>query len=935
MHNERDSILPPTLRRLAVGTLAPINEAATSLLDRPTDELGEIDLSRTLVVVPGARAGRQLLLTLDALATERKIAMVPPRTVTPSTLLATMSPRLARPVCDADTWTASVADVLGRGGPAVAAVLSNSTGTVERRAMAKTLVAADRRLRAGMVDWDDAASAAESLGGDPDRYRSIGTIMLDARGRLDRLGFFEPEQAAVERLMAFETRPESEEVRDFDELVLFGLVDPTPRFRRVAETAAAVGLDVTVMTIAGPSRTDAFDPWGAVRPSVWLAAPPVVPLESIQVEADPMEEAIGVVDRLGEIAATTNDRLDPDRVGIVLADEANADLLRRECSAVGVSIHLATGRTLASTAVARSLSSLERWWTHGDTDAFGAVLADPIASRLARLGDATAESVWSAWAATSVPIPAVEGCFAGVEPVLETSRKAFQTACDVVVDGPLGVTIDAILELLGSIVQPNDPDLGRAFDALVSVAAPVVRIPESLQPTTTPAEACAVLLDLTRTTSVPGAQDPEALETIGWLEAPFDPTPMVMVVGMHDGAVPGDAEDPLLPNALRTALGLDDEASRRARDLWVLESILGRDPDARFSVPRRSLSGEPLVPSRLLFGDRGEDLARRVGRLFETPVVRPVPAAAVGAFGRCRPPIPPTPPPDPMKAMSVTAFRTYLKSPYRFWVERVLGLKVDEPVGHEFDPRTFGNLLHDAVETFGKAERDRQRRGDAPTTDPGAIEEELVEALRSGAASILPAEPGVGIRLQMRVIEKRLAMIAEKQAAWTLQGWSIHDVEASIEKVLEIPGDVGQRVTGRIDRIDRHDEHGWMVIDFKSSDRGDYPNKTHYLKGQDRWIDLQLPLYRWAALTMLPGEPEIASIASAYFLAPADPGRVGIARADKIDGKYEEAMDTAVEVVRSIRAGWFEDAGLQPPYGGDPISLFMRTHALGDSGEDA
>ena len=79
------------------------------------------------------------------------------------------------------------------------------------------------------------------------------------------------------------------------------------------------------------------------------------------------------------------------------------------------------------------------------------------------------------------------------------------------------------------------------------------------------------------------------------------------------------------------------------------------------------------------------------------------------------------------------------------------------------------------------------------------------------------------------------------------------------------------RVTGRIDRIDHHPDLGWRLIDFKSSDSGTTPDKAH--RKSDRWIDLQLPLYRGLHAARLPGSPDAVDIATGYFWSALIPRR--------------------------------------------------------------
>src|SRR5690606_35854101 len=80
-------------------------------------------------------------------------------------------------------------------------------------------------------------------------------------------------------------------------------------------------------------------------------------------------------------------------------------------------------------------------------------------------------------------------------------------------------------------------------------------------------------------------------------------------------------------------------------------------------------------------------------------------------------------------------------------------------------------------------------------------------------------------------------------------GWRIVKVEVEPPEP-GVPFDVDGRpvlLRGRIDRIDRNERTGeWAVFDYKTSDTGQPPEKTHRRgRGKERrWVDLQLPLYR-------------------------------------------------------------------------------------------
>ena len=67
-------------------------------------------------------------------------------------------------------------------------------------------------------------------------------------------------------------------------------------------------------------------------------------------------------------------------------------------------------------------------------------------------------------------------------------------------------------------------------------------------------------------------------------------------------------------------------------------------------------------------------------------------------------------------------------------------------------------------------------------------------------------------------------------------------------------------ITGRIDRVDRHADGRYRVIDYKTADTPVSPETSHRRGKQKQWIDLQLPLYH----QLLRGEgitqtPELAA----------------------------------------------------------------------------
>ena len=109
-------------------------------------------------------------------------------------------------------------------------------------------------------------------------------------------------------------------------------------------------------------------------------------------------------------------------------------------------------------------------------------------------------------------------------------------------------------------------------------------------------------------------------------------------------------------------------------------------------------------------------------------------------------------------------------------------------------------------------------------------------------------------------------------------------------------------LVGRVDRIDRNAAGEWRVLDYKTGDSVDKPEKTHQRKsGDDRlWVDLQLPLYAFA-FPALVEEAAGKRPSLGYVKVGAD--GVALLTASWSDDEIREAWDVARDVVRGLRAG--------------------------------
>jgi ATP-dependent helicase/nuclease subunit B len=422
----------------------------------------------------------------------------------------------------------------------------------------------------------------------------------------------------------------------------------------------------------------------------------------------------------------------------------------------------------------------------------------------------------------------------------------------------------------------------------------------------------------------------DAVELQGWLELLWDDVPHLIVAGMNDGRVPdavvGDA---FLPEALREKLGLKTNAHRFARDAYLLQALAAARSGVRgrldLLVGKTSASGDPLRPSRLLLQCADADLPERVAFLFG-PVESARPNPAWRRAWKLKPRTD-----AKIEKLSVTAFRDYLKCPFRFYLKHGLRMAAVDPHKAELDAMDFGNLCHGALEAMGQP--------DSPVrdcTDADILRGFLIGELERTARQRYGATPILPLVVQLESARQRLGKLAEIQAQQRAEGWVIERTEMKFDLTLE-----GLPVRGKIDRIDRNEITGEVrVLDYKTSDKPVNPSVAHYRKAKRNedldalpdyarftlggeemvWVDLQLPLYLEAV-----AEEFGHSVACGYVNLPKAAGETGVAVWIGYDGELKEAARRCAEgVALAVQARQFWPPAELPPDYDDFAGLFLQ-----------
>jgi len=271
------------------------------------------------------------------------------------------------------------------------------------------------------------------------------------------------------------------------------------------------------------------------------------------------------------------------------------------------------------------------------------------------------------------------------------------------------------------------------------------------------------------------------------------PFASLVLPGCDERSLPASPEPPAgWSQAQRKllALPLREDLEAVQREAWQSavqtprSDVLWRESD---DTGERSLAS-PLVQALRLAGAGGlADDPRALREEAAQPVRRPAPHA----------------PQLVSTQLSASSYEDLRRCPYRFFALRMLGLKEADELEADVDKRDFGTWLHGVLKVFHEALR---ARGPLPPRERAALLEavarESMAGQRMGEGEFLPfAAAWPAVR------EGYLQWLQAHEAA----GATFAEAEGEHSVPLE-----GLTLAGRIDRIDRLEAGGRLVMDYKT-----------------------------------------------------------------------------------------------------------------------
>ena len=908
------------LQRLFWGWDAPVLEKAVDFLCRDWDSTRALDLSDTLILVPNGESGRRLREALAQATNQTGTAAIVPHLWLPEQALLPQSRRFeaATPLQSQMAWQRALECVALDSLTALFPTLPAERGWGWQAETARMLAELKMLLGTGGLTFA-ATAVMTATQRDAARWHDLAQI--------ERAYFDELTKAGIGDAQELKQRHARDPVlpEGVKRVVVLASPDLPPLLDEWIHACAERGLQVIIATQAPPAWQHTFDRHGRPLPSHWGEDADVhLPVENghIHITRDPAAQATHALDLMRALVPQGKTALGvcDNEVGGLLLEKLTLEEARSfEPGGIPVQREgmwhvLDCFRVLLGSGSWRAFAALLR------VTEFRDALMPPqtrVTQLLAEADDfAVGHLPVTLTHATELPL----ADFEALQPVVLATLDLLNTMRR---QPPSKAARTLILKLLGErTFNPEAPGQRERTE----LAAEWLRIAEELELEAKrfglkPKAEDAFTLSLECLSQSRLAEPRGDIDLVlqGWLELLWERAPNLIVTGLNEENVPGIfISHPFLPDALRQALGLPCQQTRFARDAFILAALAHqRESKGRLELlcGQWSEDGDALRPSRLLFLCEEASLPQRVAHLFPKEEDQQASAEPPRTLAW---PLKPDWTTQPLETISPSRLRDYLSCPFRYFLTHAKRMSTVETQKRELDAAEFGQIIHHA---FHRLFLDSAMRD---STHPAKIADFLEEAARERVRELFGQRPAPLITLQMESILQRLRHAATIEADNRQKGWQCIEAELQIgAKDDAAPFLIADaRLSGRIDRVERHADGTLRIVDFKSSDKPRKPHESHFkalsartklatadewkcfdLAADKRalWLDLQLPLY---AAALRQRGLNVSRVA--YFTLPKSIQDTAILEWDGLDETLiAAALDCAAEAVRRIRSGQF------------------------------
>ncbi len=906
----------------------PPLSATADLLSRQFANERELDLSGVMLVMPTTRAGYRLQELLIDISEQHELIFTPPMTTTIGNvpeLLYRPSRPLASALAQSLAWVQALQQTPSAELRQFTRLIPQVDDMTTWRTLGALLSSWHQELASDGLMFPDVLKAGEQVEvfQEHKRWQALDKVQRRYLDVLHNAGLWDQQSA---RLVAIEKNECSTDKQVF----LIGLVDLNTVFRKILTQITS---QVTAVVFGDPEQQDWFDNFGCLDHKQWQKSTFDIRDDDILLVDQPGDLAKMLVCELRRLAGNYL----IDEIGVSVPDASMVSPITQTLADQHIRTFDTRGSSIGNTRPFVMLELVIAWLSAATFESFAKLVRHPDMYDwiVRKTGNDHWLSELDQYQNNRLPFffstDAAHQWFGDTDlrgrPVYANLEQVYQVVLQLV------QTVFVEIETGGTATLPETKSMRPLAEwsnpwrnFLVSIYSERVLDQNSVAERRT-LRACQILMrsfvEMEQSGSllakpVAGTDaiqwvlaycsgefivDPapeNSLALAGWLDTPWDETPVAMLTSINEGHVPSSENSSLfIPNSIRTQLGLVDNLRRYSRDAWSLGLIINSRRITKLFVLRKNEDGDPMLPSRLLLTGDPQRVALRAKRLFgEIEMEHPGgPTESANRPQKQQLVIPrPATDTEPINSMRVTDFKAYLQCPYRFYLTRVLRLGRLADTAEELDGARFGSLLHDVVENFGRSENKN-------SADAQVIEAYVLDCLDRFAQARFGRLPMPAVSVQLAQARLRLKAFAEWQADHRRDAYEIFEVEREKTRFsFDVDGQPFE-IRGQIDRIDvNHQRKTIGVFDYKTNDQRKGPREYHQTKQQE-WTDLQLPLYKYLLNEFdLPCDYKIEY---GLILLARDTNKIYLEVADWSDAELHEARELALEIMRDVRAGKF------------------------------
>lgn len=855
-----------------------------------------VDLSNLMVVVPTGQSGRRLREALALNCNENGTGLLSPQILTPDQLLKLPehTDRIASDAIALAAWVSVLGKIdLSQFKALFPVEPLRSTGW--QLGMAQRLQQLRAELGEAGLSISDAAEKAAQAGHEPERWRQLSRLDGLYKDALQHRQLQDAQSAIHHQAKTYKAP------KGIERIIVVATPDPLPLTLQALQNASAE----TTIEIWTYGPRELFDEWGLPRTEIWLSRPLDLENWNCQLlpKSDPNDTATAISKRIA--------KAQPESALIGLVDPHLNPVVHEALATAGIASFDPEGQALNLSAVGRlaellcllhenaELSTVRSLVQHPDLFKWLQSKADQ--STLLKRLDRVFENHLTADLSALLNFTLDEDLRSALEKLKAIEQRLQQIS--------FGEAMAAVLNDIYSKQSSPTADFADSAHAIRQICQDSREAEAYFKQLPADFGRSAFRQRLKSSRIYPD-RPKDAHDLLGWLELLWNDAPHLILAGFNEGIVPESVVgDAFLPESLRTQLGLRTNTQRFARDTYLLEAMCRRRASADGQIdlltPKAAADGSPLKPSRILFQGSDAKLLSRTQSLFADRQVASNIQSHSFPWKLSPPPDLPSP-----ESLSVSALRTYLECPFRFFLKHILKMRTVDASSRELTPASFGTLFHDTIAHLEGMTLDEK-------SPPAELVKKLHAILEREIQHQFGKQLSFALRLQQEALIARVDTFVDKQIDDIQENGSLQicATEHPFEMAVE-----GVTIRGTIDRIDQRNGH-IELIDYKTADTPKTPQQAHLKRVGKKgplahlppeaffehegkcyqWTDLQLPLYLLSQTSTGSERPKLA-----YFNLARTQEKSGMAPWDDFTLSHlESAQACAKAIVRQIKAGIF------------------------------